>query len=219
MLLLTKWIQTGQVNRQTATSSSSEELCVQCHDPEECDEEPNPVALQHSVHKDLPCSSCHIDQDCAGIHEGIGVDDPESSVYRLNVAQTCSRCHEDVYEAYTYSLHGSAVSLGSLEAATCIDCHGTHDIVDPSQPASPVSEENIATTCSQCHNVNEPKFAAGHGHFNPYDREKGGLLWFIWKVFIVIGLLILVKEAFIVTLELIRRLRPNRAREPNTWDI
>ena len=35
---------------------------------------------------------------------------------------------------------------GNLDAATCTDCHGSHDIPVPNEP-----RQRISHTCEQCH--------------------------------------------------------------------
>jgi predicted CXXCH cytochrome family protein len=43
-------------------------------------------------------------------------------------------------------VHGAAIQNGQLDAATCVDCHGGHDIQPPNEP-----RERILFTCGQCH--------------------------------------------------------------------
>ncbi|MDA8442686.1 MAG: hypothetical protein M0Z55_09980, partial [Peptococcaceae bacterium] len=75
------------------------------------------------------CSDCH------GSHNILKQSDPESSVYPLNSVQTCTKCHDHKFqETYAESFHGRAVSLGSLTAATCVSCHGSHAILGADDP-------------------------------------------------------------------------------------
>jgi formate dehydrogenase gamma subunit len=53
-------------------------------------------------------------------------------------------------EAYEGSVHARAIREGK-KAAVCNDCHGTHDILPPSDPRSTISKRNVATTCGNCH--------------------------------------------------------------------
>jgi len=50
------------------------------------------------------------------------------------------------------SIHGRAVAAGIRGAPICIDCHGEHQILGPSDPGSPVYVSNVSrVTCSRCH--------------------------------------------------------------------
>ncbi|MFN8546392.1 MAG: cytochrome c3 family protein [Candidatus Eisenbacteria bacterium] len=92
------------------------------------------------------CSTCH------PAHEMLAAGDPASTVNRSNVAQTCGQCHGEVYEQYSGSVHGVALSAGKTDAPTCTDCHGEHEIEPPSDPNSTVYPANLVkTTCVRCH--------------------------------------------------------------------
>ena len=162
--------------------------------------------------------------DCHGVHNIQPIDDPKSSVYKLNVHKTCTKCHQDILQSYHYSFHGTAVSLGSLKAATCIDCHGSHEILPPTNPDSTVAKQNIPDTCAKCHKTPEPNFAKGIEHTTPYNKEQQGAypLWIIWKFFIALILLDILKECTIAIFELIRKFKnmklENRDNH-NRWDI
>ena len=54
-------------------------------------------------------------------------------------------------EAYKQSVHGRAIQQGNLNAASCNDCHGVHDILPASDPHSKIWKQNVASTCAQCH--------------------------------------------------------------------
>ncbi len=134
------------------------------------------TALASSVHAKAsagaqPCTTCH-----GGAHEIVAVKDPKSPVYPLNLPQTCGVCHAnkefakqhgltDVYSEYMDSIHGFALTKdGLLVAATCSSCHGSHNILAPTDPKSKVNRANIPATCGACHNGVEQQYKAGiHG--------------------------------------------------------
>jgi formate dehydrogenase gamma subunit len=94
-------------------------------------------------------ASCN---DCHGVHEILAPTNPQSTIYPRRVAATCGKCHKEEYSQYKDSIHGKAVAAGVRGAPTCIDCHGEHRILAPSDPGSPVYVANISTvTCSRCH--------------------------------------------------------------------
>src|SRR5678815_1211911 len=97
------------------------------------------------------CISCH------SVHGIRAVNDPLSTVYPLNVAQTCAGCHAnadlmrslgiptDQFEKYKSSVHAQALNQKQdLSAPTCNDCHGNHG-------ATPPGIASVANVCGQCH--------------------------------------------------------------------
>ena len=95
--------------------------------------------------------------DCHGVHDLRAVSDVQSSVYPLNVARTCSRCHAnadymkpygiptDQFAKYETSVHHEALAVGGdLSAPTCTTCHGNHG-------ASPPGVDTVQNVCSNCH--------------------------------------------------------------------
>ncbi|NNG45704.1 MAG: hypothetical protein HKM86_01135 [Deltaproteobacteria bacterium] len=90
-------------------------------------------------------------QDCHGSHAIFKVKDPGSDVSRLSVAETCGRCHIEIYAQYKTSIHGVAVSRGIAEAPACTGCHGEHKIYAPKDPKSTVYATHVAEQCSTCH--------------------------------------------------------------------
>ena len=90
-------------------------------------------------------------QDCHGDHAIRKAKDPASVVSRGNVAETCGRCHIEIYAQYKTSIHGVAVAKGIPEAPSCTGCHGEHKIYGPKDPQSTVYATHVAEQCSTCH--------------------------------------------------------------------
>lgn len=92
------------------------------------------------------CTSCH------GAHDLLRSTDPESKVYRFNLSKTCGQCHKVEVAEFAESIHGKALAAGLKDTPTCADCHGEHDILEPSNVESFVSKQKGAEeTCSRCH--------------------------------------------------------------------
>jgi cytochrome b subunit of formate dehydrogenase len=133
--------------------------CGNCHSQEE--EYANSLhglALRGGDADAAGCSDCH------GAHEIRPVSDPLSVVSPLNLPETCGKCHSDPAlvhshmisvsqpsDSYLKSVHAQEIREGNLDAASCNDCHGTHDLRPAHDPDSPVNRFNIAATCGQCH--------------------------------------------------------------------
>lgn len=148
-----------------ATVASVAVSCDRCH-------ENQGVAYHSSIHSanfekkgDAPtCVSCH------SAHRVLGIDDPRSPTYPLNVAQLCGSCHDkpEIVDAYfdapadsaartavgdyRHSVHGLAMSRAGLTvSATCSDCHGAHGVLPVDSTASTLSRANVKATCGACH--------------------------------------------------------------------
>lgn len=112
--------------------------CGKCHgDPELAKRHGIPIANVYQLYMDsihgralmkggllvaANCSSCH------GSHRILPASDPQSTVYRGNIPETCGRCHAGVLRAYADSVHGRAARKGNPMAPVCIDCHTAHEI-------------------------------------------------------------------------------------------
>ena len=62
------------------------------------------------------------------------------------------------------------------DVAACYDCHGHHDVLPPSNPASRLSSANIVGTCRQCHPGATASFAQFIPHANPMDGKHYPML-------------------------------------------
>lgn len=82
--------------------------------------------------------------DCHGFHAVSVPDQPRSKV-----SQGCAKCHQQVYDVYAKSVHGTALlNDENPDVPVCIDCHGTHIIKD-AQSAS--FRLNSPEMCAKCH--------------------------------------------------------------------
>lgn len=103
--------------------------------------------------------------DCHGAHDIVSPRRPESPAFKLNLPQTCAKCHSDPRRTgdrgmgtptaaaqYKDSIHGRALlQMGLIVAPSCADCHGVHDLKRAAAPDSPINKANVARTCGKCH--------------------------------------------------------------------
>ena len=124
------------------------EACKYCH--------ANQYALaQDSVHarafaegerQAAICTDCHAPHTMQPLtNPATGAILPEA---HTAIPQTCAKCHSTVYEKYKESVHGSALVEGNPDVPTCIDCHGVHNITDPTTTAFRL---NSPSMCARCH--------------------------------------------------------------------
>jgi len=105
--------------------------------------------------------------DCHGVHAIRAPDDPESSVFKVNVPKLCAGCHANKqlmaqyglptgqYDQYVRSVHGrKLLQQGDRMAPACPDCHGAHG-------ATPPGVTEVPAVCGRCHARTEQEFNAG----------------------------------------------------------
>jgi formate dehydrogenase gamma subunit len=96
--------------------------------------------LVASAHGTNLCISCH--SDATARHP-----DDNKVLQPVN----CAACHQRQTDSYGASVHGLASRSGQAEAATCQDCHDSHNVLPSSSPASPLYFTRQAETCGTCH--------------------------------------------------------------------
>lgn len=201
--------------------------CISCH-PEATNIPHQQASTKIETLEESKCFACHSEAkkdylqgshafndgagaqctDCHGEHNVQRVEDAASPVNRMNIAETCTSCHQGVVkESYAESFHGKAVSLGSLEAASCVDCHGSHAILGPDNPLSPVAKANIPQTCAKCHNSPQANFADGKEHYALEPTGEGAPMYFTLKFFTWLTIITITLLIIHIELELFRKLR------------
>ncbi|MDH4163746.1 MAG: hypothetical protein OEW15_13835 [Nitrospirota bacterium] len=124
----------------------------------------NALLQEHNL--DVPiCADCHTAHTIQGAH---------TQDYREKVPEICGRCHGDavlmkkyglyagVVNSYLSDFHGITLKFyrkqkdASPESsrksiATCIDCHGIHDITKTSGPATNMVKSRLVKRCEKCH--------------------------------------------------------------------
>lgn len=118
------------------------------------------------------CRSCH-----GPAHRVLTTKDPASPVAKKNLPNTCGSCHANPeflakhnipfahpVEAYRLSVHGHAVLAGNNKAASCSDCHGSHEILPSRDARSRINHWNVPQTCGACHSrIRDVYLASIHG--------------------------------------------------------
>ncbi len=144
------------------TKLNQQKLCLSCHlDDPKIRARTTPsagfiTAYEHSVHgralsegndKAPSCTNCHNHHDIEAPVSG------RSSINKLNIPNTCGKCHTDISAQYKESIHGVALlQKGVTDAPSCTDCHGEHNILEVTNPKSPVAYKNVSSqVCSPCH--------------------------------------------------------------------
>jgi len=137
-----------------------------------------------SVHGQLLAKGDQRGPVCIDCHSAHQISNPTGNNFKALSDQRCGKCHEDRLEHYRETYHGKAMLLGkpnsAPDVAACYDCHGFHDVLPVSNPASHLSTNNILATCQKCHPSATAKFTEYKPHANPLDAKNYPLLHLVF---------------------------------------
>ncbi len=123
------------------------------------------------------CKNCHIGlafhQSTWGKEKPMFVPHADSAAHRKLTIETCGNCHQEYFAEYKNNFHGQVAALGftGLEIPTCADCHGSHDILNSSNPDSKMGEQNRIAVCGKCHEGSNLNFVRHIEH--PKIKDVG----------------------------------------------
>lgn len=144
-----------------------------------------------SIHKasGVACADCHggdpeifdmeaMDEDEAGF---------TGKPQRRDIPELCAKCHSssskmseygialDQLAKYKNSKHGRLLfEKNDKNVPTCVNCHGSHNILKVKDRKSPVYYMNIPETCKKCHS-DEKKMARYGIPTNQYENYGQGI--------------------------------------------
>lgn len=125
--------------------------CIHCHSKEVKE-------FQQSIHfNKISCIGCHGGDITINGTISINAMNKNFTDIKTNIIDICYNCHSDVVKLYNQSVHETAFKEKGV--ASCIDCHGTHDILSYKDPNSMTYFENVPTMCGNCHE-NQTKMSA-----------------------------------------------------------
>jgi len=153
--------------------------CTDCHSS-------RTLAFNASVHSSNITRTDEKLPVCTDCHDGHSMGEVAESDFRVSIARKCGACHEKPMESYFNSYHGKASGLGSVETATCSDCHSPHAILSAENPKSTLHEKNIVKTCGTCHERANASFAGFIPHADHHDRETYPTLFFTHRVMTIL---------------------------------
>jgi hypothetical protein len=124
-----------------------------------------------------------------------------------------------VYDLYELSWHGVDVSVYQArwpnlwhDSAICTDCHGIHDILPASNPASSVNSANLLATCQKCHPTAGPNWIGAWTGHNEISPERTPWLYYVQSFYsffvpavLGVSILYVVLQILHATLERVKR--------------
>ncbi len=154
-------IQNPENPSASTTRTRMPETCGKCH-KDIVDKFYNSAHGKSLLNKSVAaptCADCHSEHSIKAIKKA-------DEFSKINQVEMCLNCHinqklphknykgeEVLISHYKDSYHYKALQEGKLNAATCSDCHGAHDMNKFDDPSSNIYKKNIAATCGQvnCH--------------------------------------------------------------------
>ncbi|MFI5144509.1 MAG: cytochrome c3 family protein [Ignavibacteria bacterium] len=154
-------IQDPQNPKASTMKTRSPETCGKCH-PDIVNKYYNSAhgqALKNKIIAAPTCVDCHSEHSIKAVKKS-------DEFSKVNQVEMCLNCHvngklphknykgeEVLISNYKDSYHYAALQKGNLNAATCSDCHGAHEMKKADDLQSSVNKKNIEKTCGQanCH--------------------------------------------------------------------
>jgi len=156
-----------------AQQENADVSCFHCHSGQI-------KAFEKSVHynNNVSCGDCHGgDMNISGAAVSVSAMNTNFGGVpsRTNITGVCSKCHSEEARLYKESIHWKELKKGRIEAASCIDCHGTHDILPHENPQSLTYSGNVPQLCAGCHE-NQTRMSAWYygirtDRFDTYKRS------------------------------------------------
>lgn len=144
-------------------------VCDRCHSGEYnlTMDSVHAAAQQQGIKEAAVCVDCH------GSHYVHQWTDPQTHKIlpeaRLDIPTTCSKCHYAIYQKYRSSVHGAALTdEENTDVPTCIDCHGVHNIPNPTTAAFRLKSPELCASC----------------HTNPQIMNKYGISTNVLKTYV-----------------------------------
>lgn len=157
--------------------SNSIAVCAKCHTSQNGEFSNSSHGSGIGANEKPGCISCHREQITIGSY---GSDKVRLKSSQMNL---CLSCHNNVTAVTSRfamnkkfisnadsSTHSLLIKGGNGEAASCVDCHGSHKIKNKDDQASNVFAGNIPNTCGSCHKDIKADYSASV-HFEAFNKK------------------------------------------------
>ena len=175
--------------------------CTSCHGSHRILNHKNPDSSTFKANIPKTCGSCHAGiaaqyehgvhgkalaagkaaaPVCTDCHTTHSILKPNDAEFQMRTAPFCGSCHKAQFTTYRDTFHSQLSALGGyVETARCWDCHGAHQVLPASDPASPVAPANLVTTCGKCHLGANPRFVQYQPHANAHVFKLSPALYLV----------------------------------------
>ena len=139
------------------------------------------LAYRESVHAKAIARgnmSAAVCTDCHNAHDIEPASNGQSTIARVNIPNTCGKCHRTESNEFMQSIHGQAIVRGVSRSPVCTDCHGIHNINMPFDQTTATASTAVATdSCAKCHEgvTLTQEFGVAGGRVSSYKDSYHGL--------------------------------------------
>ncbi len=147
------------------------DTCGACHKPER-------AAFGKGMHGKLRQEGILAAPGCTDCHSAHSIQQHDKPTFQTEVIKECGNCHTGYISTYRDTFHGQVTALGYARMATCASCHGAHEVLPASNPASKVSQQNRLKTCQACHAGATANFASFDPHANRHDKVRDPIYYY-----------------------------------------
>jgi len=168
-------------------------VCTDCHTTHMALKTTDERSSVHPTNVQATCGTCHkgiyetfMQSDhayteefpgkeyptCVKCHSAHVISSVQQDKFMNEVTTQCGSCHEETATTYMQTYHGKAYQLGYYESARCSDCHGSHNVLKSTNPASMTSPENLVNTCGACHVGANKRFTGYLSHATHKDDPR-----------------------------------------------
>jgi len=182
-------------------------VCNDCHGSHDIRGPEDPDSKVARANINSTCGACHagvVETYKKSVHGQLFAEDPEDAPvctschsphdteramdpsFHLTVVKRCSSCHPEMGYTFSRNYHGQVTGMGDTRAAQCPDCHGSHDILPPDDPASMVNPNNLVTTCGKCHPGANRNFTMYMPHADYHDAKHYPMLYYVYLAMVIL---------------------------------
>jgi formate dehydrogenase gamma subunit len=172
--------------KSTINRANIAETCGRCHGDKSVMQgsgiSSQPIlAYRESVHAKAIARgnmSAAVCTDCHNAHDIEPAANQQSTIARVNIPNTCGKCHATESREFMQSIHGQALVRGVSRTPVCTDCHGIHNILQPFDGTKDTILPAVGTdSCAKCHEgvTLTKEFGVASGRVSSYKDSYHGL--------------------------------------------
>jgi formate dehydrogenase gamma subunit len=172
--------------KSTINRANIAETCGRCHGDKSVMQgsgiSNQPIlAYRESVHAKAIARgnmSAAVCTDCHNAHDIEPASNQQSTIARVNIPNTCGKCHATESREFMESTHGQALARGVSRTPVCTDCHGIHNILHPFDGTKETISPAVGTdSCAKCHEgvTLTTEFGVASGRVSSYKDSYHGL--------------------------------------------
>ena len=111
--------------------------CLDCHRLPVARRPEDKLRIELKLAQTTLCESCHLKRSAVGDRTLLG---------------------SKFVSSFDQSVHGAALQRGIVDAANCVDCHGSHEMNQAMVAGSRVNKANLPVTCARCHKTQTAEY-------------------------------------------------------------